>query len=186
MHSSGVTLQTYATARLPVCNSGKQISHVIRQAMRRSCRRGDHSARVCRCSLISQRVWSVAAPARCYRPKHVPSLGGERSLLRLGVCRGSGSQQVTQSSPRDPCAPGISRLLLVVCWQLSCCPIRTPINVHDSRWLQAEQQLDKLHQAVTKRDVQVVTQLLLQGGDATAVDAAVSRATLLNLLLCEC
>ena len=58
--------------------------------------------------------------------------------------------------------------------------------VHDSRRLQTEQQPEDLQQAVSKRDVQVVTQLLLQGADATAVDAAVSRATLLNLLLFGC
>ena len=51
--------------------------------------------------------------------------------------------------------------------------------------LQSDQQFEELRHAVSGyiHDVQVVTQLLLQDGIATAVDAAVSRATLLHLLL---
>lgn len=48
------------------------------------------------------------------------------------------------------------------------------------QWVQSDQHFEELRQAVAGYDcdVQVVTQLLMQGANATAVDAAVSSSTL--------
>lgn len=117
----------------------------------------------------------MLTPKLCSVPQRRAVAAPVRSLpsFRVGVAAGD------TKSPSDACAPG----LLVVGLLSNNDPKKF---VHDSRRLQTEQQPEELQQAVSKRDVQVVTQLLLQGGNATAVDAAVSRATLLHLLLFWC